>query len=60
MDLNLENKVVIVTGGAAGIGRATTEAFSAEGANVTAWDVSGSPSPSSAFAKADMTKPERV
>jgi 3-oxoacyl-[acyl-carrier protein] reductase len=39
MNLNLENKVVIVTGGAAGIGRATVEAFEREGAKVVVWDV---------------------
>ncbi|HEX6099298.1 MAG TPA: SDR family oxidoreductase [Thermoanaerobaculia bacterium] len=39
MKLNLENKVVIVTGGAAGIGRATVEAFTSEGAKVVVWDV---------------------
>ncbi len=43
MDLNLKNKVVIVTGGAAGIGRATVERFRAEGANVVVWDVTGNP-----------------
>ncbi len=39
MKLNLENKVVIVTGGAAGIGRATVTAFENEGAKVVVWDV---------------------
>ncbi len=39
MDLNLKDKVVIVTGGAAGIGRATAEKFEAEGAKVTVWDL---------------------
>jgi 3-oxoacyl-[acyl-carrier protein] reductase len=39
MKLNLENKVVVVTGGAAGIGRATVEAFAAEGARVVSWDL---------------------
>jgi 3-oxoacyl-[acyl-carrier protein] reductase len=39
MELNLKNKVVIVTGGAAGIGRATVEAFEREGATVIVWDL---------------------
>ncbi len=39
MDLNLKDKVVIVTGGAAGIGRATAAAFEAEGAKVVIWDM---------------------
>ncbi len=43
MDLNLREKVVIVTGGAAGIGRATVERFTAEGATVVAWDVTTDP-----------------
>ena len=43
MNLNLKDKVVIVTGGAAGIGRATVDAFTAEGARVVAWDVTTDP-----------------
>ncbi|HYC90198.1 MAG TPA: SDR family oxidoreductase [Thermoanaerobaculia bacterium] len=39
MNLNLQDKVVIVTGGAAGIGRATVTAFEHEGAKVVVWDV---------------------
>ncbi len=39
MNLDLRDKVVIVTGGAAGIGRATAEAFESEGAKVVVWDV---------------------
>jgi len=39
MDLNLKDKVVIVTGGAAGIGRATAERFRNEGAKVVVWDL---------------------
>jgi len=42
MDLNLKGKIVIVTGGAAGIGRATAERFESEGARVVVWDVAGS------------------
>jgi 3-oxoacyl-[acyl-carrier protein] reductase len=39
LELNLNDKIVIVTGGAAGIGRATVAAFEAEGAKVVVWDV---------------------
>jgi 3-oxoacyl-[acyl-carrier protein] reductase len=39
MNLDLQDKVVIVTGGAAGIGRATVETFESEGAKVVVWDV---------------------
>lgn len=39
MDLNLKDKVVIVTGGAAGIGRATAARFKDEGAQVVVWDL---------------------
>ncbi|HYK01133.1 MAG TPA: SDR family oxidoreductase [Thermoanaerobaculia bacterium] len=39
MNLNLKDRIVIVTGGAAGIGRATVEAFEREGATVVVWDL---------------------
>jgi 3-oxoacyl-[acyl-carrier protein] reductase len=53
MELNLKDKVVIVTGGAAGIGRATAAAFEAEGARVVVWDVTSQP-------KIDVTNREQV
>jgi len=53
MDLNLTDRVVIVTGGAAGIGRATAERFEAEGARVIVWDVTTEP-------RIDVTSREQV
>ena len=41
IDTGLRNKVVVVTGGAAGIGKGTTLAFAAEGCRVAVWDVKG-------------------
>jgi 3-oxoacyl-[acyl-carrier protein] reductase len=43
MNLNLKDKVVVITGGGAGIGQATAEAFRAEGAKVVVWDVASEP-----------------
>ncbi|MFI5173550.1 MAG: beta-ketoacyl-ACP reductase [Terriglobia bacterium] len=39
IETGLKNKVVIVTGGSAGIGRATAHRFAKEGCRIAAWDV---------------------
>jgi len=36
-----ENKVIVITGGAAGIGKAAVDIFAREGAAVSIWDVNG-------------------
>jgi 3-oxoacyl-[acyl-carrier protein] reductase len=53
MNLNLKDKVVIVTGGAAGIGQASAAAFEREGATAVVWDVTSEP-------KIDVTNRESV
>jgi 2-hydroxycyclohexanecarboxyl-CoA dehydrogenase len=40
MDLRLTDHVAVVTGGASGIGKATVDAFRAEGCRVAVWDLS--------------------
>jgi 3-oxoacyl-[acyl-carrier protein] reductase len=53
---DLENKVVIVTGAAAGIGRATAKRFLEEGCRVAAWDVTDpDPEDGFEFQKVDVT-----
>ena len=39
IETGLKDKVVIVTGGAAGIGLATARRFAQEGCRVASWDV---------------------
>ena len=56
IETGLQNKVVIVTGAAAGIGQATARRFAQEGCRVASWDVrAGEPTPGGLFRKVDVT-----
>ncbi len=64
----LENSVAVITGGAAGIGKASVEKFVAEGAKVAIWDVNETAGKSlenaypdqTIFIKVDTSDPESV
>ncbi|MBD3676055.1 MAG: SDR family oxidoreductase [Planctomycetaceae bacterium] len=60
MDLNLKDSVVVITGGASGIGRATADQFHAEGARVSVWDLQSPEEESFDFQQVDITSADDV
>jgi 3-oxoacyl-[acyl-carrier protein] reductase len=61
IETGLQNRVVIVTGAAAGIGRATARRFAQEGCRVASWDVTEtSPEPGGLFRKVDVSQAASV
>lgn len=55
-----ENKVVVITGGAAGIGAAAAQKFVEEGAHVFVWDVKQPDNTSAKFMKVNIANYEEV
>ena len=61
IETGLKDRVVIVTGAAAGIGRATARRFAQEGCRVASWDVMDTPAEDGGiFQKVDVSVPTSV
>jgi 3-oxoacyl-[acyl-carrier protein] reductase len=61
IETGLRDKVVVVTGAAAGIGRATAQRFAREGCRVASWDVkAGDAEPGGIFQQVDVTSAASV
>jgi NAD(P)-dependent dehydrogenase (short-subunit alcohol dehydrogenase family) len=60
MDKEFENKVVIVTGGASGVGKATAEMFNINGAKVIIIDKNDCETDCDYFYKGDLTEKEVI
>lgn len=61
IETGLQDKVVVVTGAAAGIGYATARRFAAEGCRVASWDIrEGEAAPGGVFQQVDVTSAASV